>query len=70
MTVDPASAAGSVEHEGETYYFCSRHCVEKFRNDPEAFLSAAQTSDGGPPQIENAGAPHIAHGMFGEFTVG
>ncbi|HWM18747.1 MAG TPA: hypothetical protein VNO51_03615 [Ilumatobacteraceae bacterium] len=38
--------------------------------DPEEFLEAAQNSNGGPPQIENAGAPHIAHGMFGEFTVG
>lgn len=38
--------------------------------DPEEFLSAAQSSDGGPPQIENAGPPHVAHGMFAEFTVG
>jgi Cu+-exporting ATPase len=39
MTVDPDSAAGSVEHQGTTYYFCSQHCVEKFRKDPEAFLN-------------------------------
>src|SRR6185295_18271215 len=44
MTVDPASAAGSVEHEGRAYYFCSRHCVEKFRNDPEAFLNEPSLS--------------------------
>ena len=37
--------------------------------DPDEFLEAAQASNGGPPQIENAGAPHIAHGMFAEFTV-
>ena len=23
-------AAGSIEHDGRTYYFCSRHCVENF----------------------------------------
>src|SRR5439155_14170132 len=34
MTVDPVSAAGSATHDGTTYYFCSRHCQEKFRADP------------------------------------
>ena len=26
------------EHGGRTYLFCSKHCLEKFRTDPEAFL--------------------------------
>jgi Cu+-exporting ATPase len=39
MTVDPDHAAGSVEHQGQTYYFCSTHCVHRFREDPEKFLS-------------------------------
>jgi Cu+-exporting ATPase len=39
MTVDPTSAAGSVEHAGKTYYFCSTHCVEKFRADPKRYLT-------------------------------
>jgi len=34
MEVDPANAAGSIDHEGHTYYFCSRHCLEKFRSLP------------------------------------
>src|SRR5690242_5659299 len=38
MTVDPQHAAGHVEYKGETYYFCSTHCVQKFREDPERFL--------------------------------
>jgi Cu+-exporting ATPase len=38
MTVDPDRAAGHVEYKGETYYFCSTHCVHKFREDPERFL--------------------------------
>lgn len=32
---DPAK---SVEHAGTTYYFCSHHCVTKFRADPEQYL--------------------------------
>ncbi len=42
MTVAPASARGSVEHAGKTYYFCSPHCVEKFRAQPDRYLSAAK----------------------------
>jgi len=39
MTVDPESAAGSFEYNGEAYYFCSQHCLQKFREDPERFLN-------------------------------
>ncbi|MFO0774687.1 MAG: heavy metal translocating P-type ATPase [Nitrospiraceae bacterium] len=41
MTVDPAKAAGSHEYAGATYYFCSRHCVERFAKDPAAALAKA-----------------------------
>jgi Cu+-exporting ATPase len=30
MEVDPATAAGSSEHEGQTYYFCSTGCKRRF----------------------------------------
>jgi P-type Cu+ transporter len=43
MTVDPATAAGSHEHKGQTYYFCSAHCLHKFQADPEAVLHPALT---------------------------
>jgi Cu+-exporting ATPase len=39
MTVDPETAAGSYEYQGKTYYFCSKHCVHRFREDPERFLN-------------------------------
>ena len=38
MDVCPRTAAGSVDHDGRTYHFCSRHCVEKFRADPARYL--------------------------------
>ena len=38
MTVDPKSAAGKHEHNGQTYYFCSQHCLAKFKEDPEKWL--------------------------------
>ncbi|HEY8413866.1 MAG TPA: YHS domain-containing protein, partial [Pyrinomonadaceae bacterium] len=39
MTVDPQNAAGHFEYKGETYYFCSTHCLHKFRQQPESFLN-------------------------------
>ena len=41
MDVIPASAAGSVEHDGRTFYFCSKHCVAKFQADPDRFTAKA-----------------------------
>jgi len=38
MTVEPATAAGSAEHHGKTYYFCSKHCEHTFRAHPEKYL--------------------------------
>jgi P-type Cu+ transporter len=41
MQVDPARAAGSTEHEGKTYYFCSKGCVQRFQADPQKYLDPA-----------------------------
>jgi Cu+-exporting ATPase len=41
MTVDPDSAAGAFEYKGESYYFCSTHCLHRFQKDPESFLHKA-----------------------------
>lgn len=38
MEVTPEMAAGSSVYEGRTYFFCSRHCLEKFRAEPSAYL--------------------------------
>jgi YHS domain-containing protein len=38
MTIQPADAVETVEHEGTTYYFCSRDCAESFRDAPEDYV--------------------------------
>jgi len=38
MTVDPATAAGSHDHQGQRYYFCGLSCLERFKADPERAL--------------------------------
>ena len=44
MTVDPAKAPSTVTHAGKTYYFCCQGCAEKFKAEPEKFLSSLPAS--------------------------
>ena len=39
MTVQPATAAGSYEYQGKTYFFCATSCLAKFRADPIHYLT-------------------------------
>ncbi len=54
MKVDPAHAAGSVEHGGKTYFFCGKSCVTKFQADPERYLKPR------PSLTVLGNAPHVA----------
>ncbi|MGI8469991.1 MAG: HAD-IC family P-type ATPase, partial [Pyrinomonadaceae bacterium] len=40
MTISSADAAGTSEYQGETYYFCSPVCKEKFDANPQKFVAA------------------------------
>ena len=42
MDVEPATAAGSYEYKGTTYYFCAESCLEKFRASPEEYVGATK----------------------------
>jgi Cu+-exporting ATPase len=44
MDVDERTAPAKVEYEGDTYYFCSEKCKERFESDPEAFVSRTDAS--------------------------
>jgi YHS domain-containing protein len=45
MKVSPDTAAGKVQHTGETYYFCSTGCVDKFKHDPKKYLQTRRLED-------------------------
>ncbi len=47
MEVDPAKAAGTVEYQGETYYFCSPGCKAAFEKEPEKYLGKAEAGHQG-----------------------
>ncbi len=48
MTVDPATAAAHVERDGQTYYFCSKGCAEKFRQSSVASHQSSVASHQSP----------------------
>ncbi|MFZ7091385.1 heavy metal translocating P-type ATPase [Primorskyibacter sp. 2E233] len=39
MTVDPDARKPQAKHKGHTYHFCSDRCRDKFKADPERYLS-------------------------------
>jgi P-type Cu+ transporter len=65
MTVDPATAKNSQQHAGRTYYFCCASCGEKFKADPEKFLSKPAPSSSlvmlGMPTAQPKAAAPSAH---------
>ncbi len=38
MNIKAENAAGTVEHNGTIYHFCSRGCIEKFKANPRQYL--------------------------------
>src|SRR5499433_36502 len=60
MKVEPSKAAGNQVYDGQTYFFCSHHCLAKFKENPEKFLNspangqAAHGHEHGPEHV----APH------------
>jgi YHS domain-containing protein len=39
MQVDTSTSLLSLEHDGTTYWFCSKGCMLEFRDDPEKYLA-------------------------------
>jgi len=62
MTVDPAKAkGGSWEYQGRRYYFCNPRCNDKFRAEPERYLS-------GESQRKAPPAAQVPGGLAGIHT--
>ncbi len=68
MNVDPARAAGSADHDGQTYYFCSRGCVEKFRANPLRYLSAGHQATAGMMHDDSGAAPAEGGAAASQYT--
>lgn len=44
MEVRESEAAGTSQFKGDTYYFCSESCKERFDQDPDRYVSRSQSS--------------------------
>jgi YHS domain-containing protein len=44
MTVDSATSELSFDHDGKTYWFCSKGCLMEFQDDPESYLAPERES--------------------------
>jgi Cu+-exporting ATPase len=64
MSVDPDRAAGSFEHNGETYYFCSNHCQQRFQNERSQYVATTHH----PPPSSSKDDGQTASVASGEYT--
>jgi P-type Cu+ transporter len=51
MEVESSKAAGKHVYNGQAYYFCSQHCLTKFKEDPDKFLKSPDPG-------------HLAHAQY------
>ncbi len=45
MKVTPQGTSMSYEYRGRAYYFCSQSCLERFKKEPEKYLSGKSSSE-------------------------
>src|SRR6266542_3190855 len=57
MTITPDRAAGAAVHNGTTYYFCSKSCLERFRANPQSFMSKVASAPTAPPTPRATDSP-------------
>ena len=75
MTISPADAVGHVEHNGQTYYFCSDHAsnASARRRTPFSAVTGSAADGGswrdihlpdgsGDPSAATRGVPEVRHG--------
>ena len=63
MEINREDAVGSYVHEGKEYFFCNPSCLEKFRADPNQYLSSGVGASGarpGPNAVRPYGAAATA----------
>lgn len=50
MTVDPATARRTSEHQGTTFYFCSPGCKKAFDADPASYVGETESAKESSPE--------------------
>ncbi len=64
MTVKKASAKATFDYQGQTYYFCSVGCKDRFAKEPDKYLAKkAPVAQAGKTEETQACCPKMAGGM-------
>lgn len=42
VQIEPPNAAAETTYQGNTYYFCSQECKQKFDADPQKYMKRMQ----------------------------
>ena len=50
MQFAPEKAAGTLDYQGQTFCFCNKSCLEKFRSDPARYLDSTKAISPSRPQ--------------------
>lgn len=71
MSVDPAHAPAESNYEGETFYFCSENCRQRFEANPTGYTAGRSERNGSdvethePPRTTNGGMTSPKFGSAG-----
>ncbi len=52
MDVQPETAEHRYDHDGHTHFFCSGHCLHKFRQDPAKYLNSSPAARSQPVDVK------------------
>jgi YHS domain-containing protein len=65
MTISKSQAKATFEYQGETYYFCSTGCKDRFAKEPEKYVAKMKVAKAGAPAEtgEVRPMPHAGMGM-------
>jgi Cu+-exporting ATPase len=54
MEVNPASAEAQSEWGGQSFYFCSQECKERFDREPERYIDETDRAQARAHRADNA----------------
>jgi P-type Cu+ transporter len=54
MEVNPASAEAQSEWGGQSFYFCSQECKERFDHEPERYIDKTDRAQARAHRSDNA----------------
>ena len=47
MQVDEQQSTGQSQYQGQTYYFCSRGCKDRFDQNPQQYAAGTEQGESG-----------------------